>query len=98
MARDCVENIKSAKSPEEAARIGRSMQRQHPDLVWFYIDLIDFKLASTIMTNDPIMRCLAVIISVQRIIFESKISTVILFLWANLIHLFRQVGYVASWF
>lgn len=33
MARDCVENIKSAKSPEEAARIGRSMQRKRPDLV-----------------------------------------------------------------
>lgn len=33
VAQDCVENIKSAKSPEEAARIGRSMQRQHPDLV-----------------------------------------------------------------
>ncbi|KAJ7976617.1 Riboflavin biosynthesis protein PYRR chloroplastic [Quillaja saponaria] len=33
MARDCVESIKSAKSPEEAARIGRSMQRQQPDLV-----------------------------------------------------------------
>ncbi|ONI05204.1 hypothetical protein PRUPE_6G362000 [Prunus persica] len=33
VARDGVENIKSAKSPEEAARIGRSMQRQQPDLV-----------------------------------------------------------------
>ncbi|XP_050142533.1 riboflavin biosynthesis protein PYRR, chloroplastic-like isoform X4 [Malus sylvestris] len=33
VAQDCVENIKSAKSPEEAARIGRSMQRKHPDLV-----------------------------------------------------------------
>ncbi|KAF3452470.1 hypothetical protein FNV43_RR02903 [Rhamnella rubrinervis] len=32
-ARDCIENIKSAKSPEEAARIGRSMQRKRPDLV-----------------------------------------------------------------
>lgn len=35
MAWECVENIKSAKSPEEAARIGRSIQRQQPDLVWF---------------------------------------------------------------
>ncbi|GAB4855865.1 hypothetical protein Ancab_024504 [Ancistrocladus abbreviatus] len=32
-ALDCVENIKAAKSPEEAARIGRKMQRQRPDLV-----------------------------------------------------------------
>ncbi|KAL5573960.1 hypothetical protein UlMin_023557 [Ulmus minor] len=32
MVRDCVLKIKSAKSPEEAARIERSMQRQHPDL------------------------------------------------------------------
>ncbi|RDX72132.1 Riboflavin biosynthesis protein PYRR, chloroplastic [Mucuna pruriens] len=33
LAQDCVERIKSAKSPEEAARIGRSMQRQKPDLI-----------------------------------------------------------------
>ncbi|XP_030535737.1 riboflavin biosynthesis protein PYRR, chloroplastic isoform X3 [Rhodamnia argentea] len=33
LARACVEDIKSAKSPEEAARMGRSLQRQHPDLV-----------------------------------------------------------------
>ncbi|XP_050242337.1 riboflavin biosynthesis protein PYRR, chloroplastic isoform X1 [Quercus robur] len=33
VAWECVENIKSAKSPEEAARIGRSIQRQQPDLV-----------------------------------------------------------------
>uniref|UniRef100_A0A6N2KZL3 Riboflavin biosynthesis protein PYRR, chloroplastic n=1 Tax=Salix viminalis TaxID=40686 RepID=A0A6N2KZL3_SALVM len=32
-AKDCVEKIKSAKSPEEAARMGRSMQKQRPDLV-----------------------------------------------------------------
>ncbi|KAF7817738.1 riboflavin biosynthesis protein PYRR, chloroplastic isoform X1 [Senna tora] len=32
-AQNCVERIKSAKSPEEAARMGRSMQRQRPDLV-----------------------------------------------------------------
>ncbi|KAJ8773060.1 hypothetical protein K2173_028237 [Erythroxylum novogranatense] len=32
-AKDCIEKIKSAKSPEEAARMGRSMQRQRPDLV-----------------------------------------------------------------
>ncbi|KAI8556135.1 hypothetical protein RHMOL_Rhmol05G0228400 [Rhododendron molle] len=32
-ARNCVEAIRSAKSPEEAARMGRTMQRQHPDLV-----------------------------------------------------------------
>ncbi|CAI8613268.1 unnamed protein product [Vicia faba] len=32
-ARDCIERIKSSKSPEEAARIGRSMQKQHPDLI-----------------------------------------------------------------
>ncbi|KAI6682619.1 hypothetical protein NL676_036500 [Syzygium grande] len=30
LARACVEDIKSAKSPEEAARMGRSLQRQHP--------------------------------------------------------------------
>ncbi|KAK9141133.1 hypothetical protein Scep_010814 [Stephania cephalantha] len=32
-ARDCIEQIKSAKSPEESARVGRSMQRKRPDLV-----------------------------------------------------------------
>ncbi|XP_043805090.1 riboflavin biosynthesis protein PYRR, chloroplastic isoform X1 [Manihot esculenta] len=32
-AKDCIEKIKSAKSPEEAARMGRSMQRQCPHLV-----------------------------------------------------------------
>lgn len=38
-ARNCVEAIRSAKSPEEAARMGRKMQRQHPDLVCFQIPL-----------------------------------------------------------
>ncbi|XP_010523560.1 PREDICTED: riboflavin biosynthesis protein PYRR, chloroplastic isoform X3 [Tarenaya hassleriana] len=33
LSRDCIEKIRASKSPEEAARIGRSMQRQHPDLV-----------------------------------------------------------------
>lgn len=33
VARDFVKDIKSAKSPEEAARMGRTIQRQHPDLV-----------------------------------------------------------------
>lgn len=33
VAKDCAEKIKSAKSPEEAARMGRSMQKQRPDLV-----------------------------------------------------------------
>ncbi|KAG4922522.1 hypothetical protein JHK84_051365 [Glycine max] len=33
LAQDCVEMIKSAKSPEEAARIGRSMQKQKPYLI-----------------------------------------------------------------
>lgn len=33
VAQECFEAIKSAKSPEEAARIGRKMQRQRPDLV-----------------------------------------------------------------
>ncbi|XP_050206455.1 riboflavin biosynthesis protein PYRR, chloroplastic isoform X2 [Mercurialis annua] len=32
-AKDCIERIKSARSPEEAARMGRSMQRQRPNLV-----------------------------------------------------------------
>ncbi|GMH07648.1 hypothetical protein Nepgr_009488 [Nepenthes gracilis] len=32
-AQDCVEQIKSARSPEEAARMGRNWQRQRPDLV-----------------------------------------------------------------
>lgn len=44
MARDGVENIKSAKSPEEAARIGRSMQRQQPDLVWSYAHFSGFEV------------------------------------------------------
>ncbi|XP_059665601.1 riboflavin biosynthesis protein PYRR, chloroplastic [Cornus florida] len=33
VARKCVEDIRSAKSPEEAARMGRKMQRLHPDLI-----------------------------------------------------------------
>ncbi|XP_077226116.1 cytidine/deoxycytidylate deaminase family protein isoform X2 [Tasmannia lanceolata] len=33
LARDCVEQIKAAKSPEEAARMGRTMQMRHPGLV-----------------------------------------------------------------
>ncbi|KAJ4961111.1 hypothetical protein NE237_021021 [Protea cynaroides] len=33
VARECVEQIKAAKSPEEAARIGRTIQRQRSDLV-----------------------------------------------------------------
>ncbi|CAI8613276.1 unnamed protein product [Vicia faba] len=32
-ARDCIERIKSSKSPEEAARMGRSMQKKRPDLI-----------------------------------------------------------------
>lgn len=32
-AQECFQAIKSAKSPEEAARIGRKIQRQRPDLV-----------------------------------------------------------------
>ncbi|GAB2287143.1 hypothetical protein Dimus_021529 [Dionaea muscipula] len=32
-AQDCVQSIKSARSPEEAARMGRCMQRLHPNLV-----------------------------------------------------------------
>ncbi|GMN26089.1 hypothetical protein TIFTF001_001174 [Ficus carica] len=33
LAQECVAKIKSAKSPEEAARLGRSMQRKRPDLI-----------------------------------------------------------------
>ncbi|OMO77970.1 CMP/dCMP deaminase, zinc-binding protein [Corchorus capsularis] len=33
IAQDCIEKIKLAKSPEEAARMGRLTQRQHPNLV-----------------------------------------------------------------
>ncbi|XP_010268305.1 PREDICTED: riboflavin biosynthesis protein PYRR, chloroplastic isoform X3 [Nelumbo nucifera] len=33
LARDCIEKIKSSKSPEEAAREGRKIQKQCPDLV-----------------------------------------------------------------
>lgn len=32
-ARDIVQEIKQAKSPEEAARIGRTRQREFPELV-----------------------------------------------------------------
>lgn len=39
-AQDFVEKIKTAKSPEEAARLGRSMQRQHPDWVWPFLLLL----------------------------------------------------------
>lgn len=37
VAHDCFEAIKRAKSPEEAARIGRKMQRKRPDLVCFHV-------------------------------------------------------------
>ncbi|KAJ9703292.1 hypothetical protein PVL29_004903 [Vitis rotundifolia] len=40
VARDFVEDIKSAKSPEEAARMARTIQRQHPDLVRFDWDAV----------------------------------------------------------
>ncbi|KHG11884.1 Riboflavin biosynthesis RibD [Gossypium arboreum] len=33
LAQDCIDKIKSAKSPEEAARMGRLTQRRHPHLV-----------------------------------------------------------------
>ncbi|XP_073117919.1 riboflavin biosynthesis protein PYRR, chloroplastic isoform X4 [Elaeis guineensis] len=33
LARDFIEQIKLAKSPEEAARLGRKLQREHPELV-----------------------------------------------------------------
>lgn len=33
LARDCVEEIRRTKSPEEAARMGREMQRRRPQLV-----------------------------------------------------------------
>lgn len=33
LVRNCIEDIKSAKSPEEAARLGRKIQRQYPHLV-----------------------------------------------------------------
>ncbi|GFQ00391.1 riboflavin biosynthesis protein pyrr chloroplastic [Phtheirospermum japonicum] len=33
VAKKCLEEIKNAKSPEEAARLGRTTQRQRPDLV-----------------------------------------------------------------
>lgn len=34
-ARSYVEAIHLTKSPEEAARMGRKIQREHPDMVWF---------------------------------------------------------------
>nr|GMD99629.1 riboflavin biosynthesis protein PYRR, chloroplastic [Ipomoea batatas] len=33
VAQNCIEDIKNVKSPEEAARMGRRIQRQRPDLV-----------------------------------------------------------------
>lgn len=36
LAKETVECIKSAKSPEEAARTGRMVQRKHPNLVGSY--------------------------------------------------------------
>ncbi|URE11660.1 RibD C-terminal domain [Musa troglodytarum] len=33
LAKDAVEQIKMAKSPEEASRLGRKLQRQHPEVV-----------------------------------------------------------------
>lgn len=37
VAKSCIEELKCAKSPEEAARIGRRIQRQQPNLVILYI-------------------------------------------------------------
>jgi len=33
IAQECVHNIRKAKSPEEAARMGRTLARKRPDLV-----------------------------------------------------------------
>jgi predicted NAD-dependent protein-ADP-ribosyltransferase YbiA (DUF1768 family) len=33
LAQACVHNIRKAKGPEEAARLGRTLARQRPDLV-----------------------------------------------------------------
>lgn len=33
LAQECVHNIRKAKGPEEAARMGRTLARQRPDLV-----------------------------------------------------------------
>lgn len=36
LAKEFIQQIKSAKSPEEAARLGRKLQRQHPEMVCLY--------------------------------------------------------------
>lgn len=43
-AKDCIEKIKSAKSPEEAARMGRLMQKQRPDLVCSFVLLTEIQI------------------------------------------------------
>nr|XP_029117464.1 riboflavin biosynthesis protein PYRR, chloroplastic isoform X3 [Elaeis guineensis] len=48
LARDFIEQIKLAKSPEEAARLGRKLQREHPELPMF---------ADSVPISVPTDRC-----------------------------------------
>ncbi|KAK6911750.1 Bacterial bifunctional deaminase-reductase, C-terminal [Dillenia turbinata] len=50
-AKECFENIKSAKSPEEAARMGRKIQRQCPHLL-----ISEFLDESSALTENSCLR------------------------------------------
>lgn len=60
VAKTCLEEIKNAKSPEEAARIGRRTQRQRPDLVshpnYCYLHVFMKVVAVSLMVRTPEMR------------------------------------------
>ncbi|KAI4350171.1 hypothetical protein L6164_010680 [Bauhinia variegata] len=64
LAQKCVERIKSAKSPEEAARIGRSMQRQQPHLIrsdWDNIKIdVMYKALKSKFSIYPHLNCMLV--------------------------------------
>ncbi|XP_042033912.1 riboflavin biosynthesis protein PYRR, chloroplastic-like [Salvia splendens] len=60
VAKTCLEEIKTARSPEEAARIGRRTQRQRPDLVradWESVKIdVMYKALKCKFTTYPYLR------------------------------------------
>ncbi|KAF8402157.1 hypothetical protein HHK36_013109 [Tetracentron sinense] len=55
LAKDYVEQIKSTKSPEEAARLGRTRQRQRPDLVCLSELMIGLKMHISILEGKMVI-------------------------------------------
>ena len=52
IARDCFETIKSSNSPEKAAIIGRKLQKQRPDLVYFENNTFNTSIKLVNSTNS----------------------------------------------